>query len=552
MAASEKTAEQFKQEGNDALKAGDLDKAVDCYTKAIEIDPENAVLYSNRSAAYAKKNDLTNAAKDGQKVIDIRPEWSRGYSRKGYSLFQQGKYDEAKEIYEKGLKFEPESKQLKDALAEVKAKIEPAHDPQNPFSDPQIFAKLAMNPETRDFLQQDDFRMMLTALQRDPSSIANFMGDPRMMKAISVMLGIQMKTGDQFAEEMAEERAKDEQEKAKEAKEAEKPSEPEEPVDPVKKQAKEEKDLGNAAYKKKDFESALEHYDKAMELDPTDMSFWTNKAAVLLEMGDFDGCIRECEKAVEVGRENRAPFSLVAKAFTRMGNACVKQENWEDAIQYYDKSLTEDRTKDVEKRKRDVEKKLAEQKKKEYINPELSLEEKEKGNAFFQKGDFPSAMKHYSEAIQRNPDDAKLYSNRAACYTKLAEFRLGLADCEKCLELDPTFVKGYLRKAKIELALKEQIKAAHTYQKVLDFDPGNAEAKEGLRNCHMMEPPSVEEVQKRAMQDPEVVDILRDPSMQMILKQMEENPGALMDHLKNPDVAQKIEKLMEAGLLRMR
>ena len=45
-------------------------------------------------------------------------------------------------------------------------------------------------------------------------------------------------------------------------------------------QALAEKDKGNAAYKKKDFETALAHYDKAIALDPENITFLTNKAGV--------------------------------------------------------------------------------------------------------------------------------------------------------------------------------------------------------------------------------------------------------------------------------
>ena len=42
-------------------------------------------------------------------------------------------------------------------------------------------------------------------------------------------------------------------------------------------QALKEKELGNAAYKKKEFTVALQHYDKALKLDPDNITFMTNK-----------------------------------------------------------------------------------------------------------------------------------------------------------------------------------------------------------------------------------------------------------------------------------
>jgi stress-induced-phosphoprotein 1 len=59
------------------------------------------------------------------------------------------------------------------------------------------------------------------------------------------------------------------------------------------------------------------------------------------------------------------------------------------------------------------------------------------------------------------------------------------------------------------------------------------------------------EILERAQRDPEVLGILQDPVMQQILGQMKENPSAVQDHLKNPMVREKIQKLVNAGIIRL-
>ncbi|XP_072743230.1 stress-induced-phosphoprotein 1 [Anoplolepis gracilipes] len=533
----------LKESGNAALQEGKFDEAVKHYTDAIALDSNNHVLYSNRSAAYAKSGKYQQALEDAEKTVGLKPDWGKGYSRKGSALAYLGRYDEAIKAYEKGLQLDPNNAQLKSGLDEVRA--QKTATATNPFNSPNLFIKLSNDPRTKKYLYDPDYLKILHELQNNPQSLGTYLQDNRVLTTLSVLLGMSTDM-----EEPMETEPMNPSEPPKPSKPEPKPEKKEEDnLPPEKRKALEEKKLGNEAYKKKSFEEALQHYNKAVELDATEIIYLLNIAAVYFEQKEYEKCIAQCEKAIEVGRENRADFKLIAKAFTRIGHAYKKMENWKQAKVYYEKSMSEHRTPEIKTLLSNIDKIIKEEERKAYIDPVKAEEEKELGNQKYKDGDYPGAIKHYSEAIRRNPDDPKYYSNRAACYTKLAAFDLGLKDCEKVVELDPKFIKGWIRKGKILQAMQQQGKALTAYQKALELDPQNSEALDGYRSCAVSASSNPEEVRKRAMADPEVQSILRDPAMRLILEQMQSDPRALQDHLKNPDIAAKLQKLLESGLI---
>merc|ERR1719440_1350062 len=401
--------------------------------------------------------------------------------------------------------------------------------------------------------------MKINEIQRDPNAISKHMQDPRVLNVMGMLMGVNIQTPDSMGAEMGGASAPPPKKAPEPEPEPEVELTEEEKARKAKKAVADgHKAKGNDAYKAKKFDEAVTHYEAAIAELPDEMMYYNNLAAVHFEQKKFDTCIETCKKAIETGRAARADYKIVAKSFARIGNAYKAMDKLEEAKRAYEDSLMEDRVDDVEKRLKALQKELKKRENEAYLSPELAEAARQEGNEFFKAGKHPEAIAKYSEAMKRNPKDHVPYSNRAACYQKLMEWQLALKDADTCITMEPTFVKGWSRKAGIHYFLKEYHKAMDAYNEILKLEPENEEAKSGLDNVIQMVNSQSgsgevdQERQARAMADPEIQAILGDAQMRSILSEMQSDPKKAQAAMSDPSISAKLQKLIAAGVLQVR
>jgi stress-induced-phosphoprotein 1 len=217
---------------------------------------------------------------------------------------------------------------------------------------------MMLNPKTRPYLNDADFMSKIRRLQTNPNSLGEMISDPRIMEVLGLSLGVDMSEKDESASSSTGRGAEAKKEPAKRAEPVAEPAseEPEEDLSeltPEERKKKEDakealkiKEQGNELYKAKKFDEAIEAYENAIKLDPTNMTFHNNKAAVYFTTQQYEKCIASCREAVEVGKANRAPFEERAKASVRCAKAHQKLGDLGAAIEcckeaqleFYDKA----------------------------------------------------------------------------------------------------------------------------------------------------------------------------------------------------------------------
>ena len=256
------TAKEWKEKGNALVKEKKYKEALDCYTKSIEIDPNDPILYSNRSAMHLNLNEFDQALTDAEKAISLKPEYAKAYLRKGKALEGLEKFDEALKTYKLGLEKDNGNAQLLQASQELESSM------SNPFL--KNYPKLFTDPRTAGMMRDPQFKNLVDFAMKDQKVLIQMIQtDPRFMTVFSVLTGIDMEKMNEDVQKASQERKKEEEKKKKEEEEKYNAMSTEEKKDvDDHKKADEIKAKGNEEFKKKNFDEAIKYYQQAIDLYP--------------------------------------------------------------------------------------------------------------------------------------------------------------------------------------------------------------------------------------------------------------------------------------------
>ncbi|KAL6634409.1 hypothetical protein ACP70R_027080 [Stipagrostis hirtigluma subsp. patula] len=119
----------------------------------------------------------------------------------------------------------------------------------------------------------------------------------------------------------------------------------------------------------------------------------------------------------------------------------------------------------------------------EHVNGKKIAQLKLLGSKAVERKDYLSASGFYSKAINLDPEDATLFSNRSLCWLRMGDAQKALLDALECREIRPDWPKACYRQGAALMLLKDYRSACEALFDGFKLDPGNAEIEHALREA---------------------------------------------------------------------
>ncbi len=128
-------ASAYNDRGSALLMLRRYDLAIDDFSQAMLIKPDLAAAYHNRGLAYTRKKMYWQAIGDYSRAIELKPNYAEALNNRGYAYAQLKLYRRALKDYERALKIKPSfqlAKNNRDYVAAVLKRIQDTSRPAAP------------------------------------------------------------------------------------------------------------------------------------------------------------------------------------------------------------------------------------------------------------------------------------------------------------------------------------------------------------------------------------------------------------------------------------
>jgi tetratricopeptide (TPR) repeat protein len=423
---------------------GRLDGAVECYDRALAIEPQHPEVWSNKADALRKAGRLDEAVVCCDRALEINPQHATGWHSKGCALAALGRPRDALDCFDKVLDIcSAESKKWADTAGVFERLGEPdtlLADPNETIA--RCNAALAISPTDPSLWYQkgvalktlgyavDALSCMDKALKLNP----NDMGAQYNMAATLHDLN-KPRHAEVWGNKAIMFELLGEMEQALPCIETALA------IDPWCAESWYIK--GNVLRELHRSPEALECYDRALELNPRLAAAWNNKGKLCHEMGRSQDVLPCFDRALELDPND-------AETAFYMGVSLYYHGPPKQAISWFDRTLE--------------------------INPRHAAAWFSKGNALNALGQSEQALICYDRAVALNPHYFEALANKGRTLADLDRPEEALDCYGRALEIQPTLAELWIRKGDAHAQLQELEEAVRCFDRALKSEPGNCGA----------------------------------------------------------------------------
>lgn len=173
---------------------------------------------------------------------------------------------------------------------------------------------------------------------------------------------------------------------------------------------------GSGRYDAADYAGAVDDYTCGLQLDPDNAGLFNMRGNAYGELGDTDKALADYNQAVELERDE--PY---VPLYNR-GTLYLKLRQYDKAESDFNTALT--------------------------YNPDYSPVYVNRGNIYYEQGDYARAIEDYGRAIELRDEEIHIpYYNRGNAYYELGDYSQALNDLSESINANPSYALAFLSRA---------------------------------------------------------------------------------------------------------